>query len=210
MIRTFLFVILILISNSSISQEKNATTVFGQWHTTHGLDKFPCMDKKEEEYFKKLIQIHKIEEKISLLEDHRKSLKPNKRSPASVSPQSITKTNFICPPFRGVRNPYPQVLEFGKASTFEHIRITNSNMKILNGLNRNEAWPIHFSASKGYFEGKTTRGTPINIIPLEGEQNQNTRFVVQYLLWQDKTAPTLTLCYREDLHNQCNPYAPKR
>ena len=206
MIRTFLFVLLILVSNSSISQEKNATTAFGQWHTTHGLEKFPCMDKKEEEYFKKWTQIDKIEDKIVLLKNHRHVYKKQKRSLASVSPQKMTNTNYICPPFRGVRNPHPQVLEFGKASSFEHIRITNSDMKILNGLNKNESWPLHFDAKKGYFEGQTLRGTPINIIPLESEKHTQGRFVVQYLIWKDKTAPTLTLCYREDLHSQCNPY----
>lgn len=208
MIRTVLFVLLVLMSNTSISQEKNATSVFGKWHTTHGIEKFPCMDKKEEEYFKKLISIEKIEEKNSLLAEHRKSLRAKGRQIASISKHSpqLTKTNYICPPFRGVRNPHPQVLEFGKASTFEHIRLTTSNMEILNGLNRNESWPLKYVSQKGYFEGKTPRGTPVNIIPLQSESPQDTRFVVQYILWKDKTPPSLTLCYREDLHTQCNPY----
>lgn len=206
MVRTLIFLLLILSSNQTLAQQKNLNDVFGQWHTTHGLDKFPCMNKDEETYFTRLINVAKTEEKKQILAEHRNKVRPSSRMPAAI-PTTVTKSNFICPPFRGVRNPHPQVFDFGKASTFERIRLTESNMQIINGLNKNEQWPLNYNSQKGYFEGKTPRGTPTNIIPLTPPPGEKVRFVVQYLIWQDKTPPTLTLCYREDLHKQCNPYA---
>lgn len=208
MVRTILFVFLVFSSNS-IAQHKgiHLNDLFGQWHETHGLDKFPCMNKAEEQYFTRLITIAKNEEKKKILADHRRAVQPRSRMPASINPQSLTKANFICPPFRGVRNPHPQVRDFGTASTFERIRLSPTHMQILSGQSKNEKWPVHFNSGRGYFEGKTPRGTPTNIIPMTPPPGEQVRFIVQYLIWQDKTPPSLTLCYREDLHKQCNPYA---
>jgi len=182
------------------------TPAYGPWYTTHGLDKFPCMNEAETKYFTRWIGVSKNEERSAILADHRKQVAPGSRAPASVGPQGVISKNFICPPFRGVRNPYEQVVDFGKASTFERIRITDSQMQILNGLNQNEKWDLHYNSGKGYFEGQTKSGTPMNIIPLVPTGKDKVRFIMQYLVWKDKTPPTLTLCYREDLHNQCNPY----
>lgn len=206
MVRTLVFVLMFL-SSTSIAQQKGPSDPFGHWHTTHGLDKFPCMNEKEMQYFTRLINIAKIEEKKQILADHRKTVAPSGRRPASVSPAHITKSNYICPPFRGVRNPHPQVFEFGKASTFERIRLSDSGMEILNGINAKEKWPLRYNPNKGYFEGRTARGTATNIIPLIPDTRDPVRFLVQYMIWKDNTAPALTLCYREDLHHQCNPYA---
>jgi hypothetical protein len=204
--RTFVFLLLFL-SSHSIAQQKTVNEIYGQWHTTHGIDNFPCMNKPELEYFEKLINIEKNEQKKEILAQHRKQVRPSPRMPASVNPKAITKSNFICPPFRGVRNPHPQVYDFGKASTFERVRFSQKDMHILNGLSQNQKWPLHFNSQKGYFEGTTAVGTPMNIIPMVPPPGEKVRFVVQYLLWKDKTPPSLTLCYREDLHRQCNPYA---
>lgn len=206
MVRTLLFLCLVF-SGQSIAQQKTAGDIFGQWHETHGIDKFPCMNKSEEAYFTRLIQVQKNEEKKKILADHRKVVKPSPRMPAAISANSLSKGNFICPPFRGVRNPYPAVKDFGTAAQFERIHIQPQHMQIINGLSRDQKWPHQFHPQKGYFEGKTPRGTPTNIIPLVSDPSEPVRFVVQYLIWQDKTPPTLTLCYREDLHKQCNPYA---
>lgn len=206
MVRTLVFILMFL-SSTSIAQQKGPSDPFGQWHTTHGLDKFPCMNAKEMAYFTRLINVEKIEEKKQILADHRKTVKPSSRRPASIAPANIAKSNYICPPFRGVRNPHPQVFDFGKASTFERIHLSSTEMEILNGINVHEKWPLTYNVSKGYFEGQTPRGTMTNLIPIVPESGDPVRFVVQYMIWKDNTAPALTLCYREDLHKQCNPYA---
>lgn len=206
MVRTLTFILMFL-SSTSIAQQKGPSDPFGQWHTTHGIDKFPCMNSSEMEYFTRLINVSKIEEKKKILADHRKQVAPSSRAPASIAPTVISKANYVCPPFRGVRNPHPQVFDFGKASTFERIRLTQNKMQILNGLNANEQWPLQYNTSKGYYEGQTPRGTPTNLIPIISGGGSDVRFIVQYMIWKDNTAPALTLCYREDLHKQCNPYA---
>lgn len=205
MVRTIAFLLLFL-SSTSIAQQKKTVSSFGKWHETHGLDKFPCMNEKETKYFQRLISVERNDEKKKILAQHRRQVLPSSRMPASVQPQKMTKYNFICPPFRGVRNPYPQVKEFGKASTFERIHISDNSMSILNGLSHNQKWPTQYNTKKGYFEGKSQGGTPFNIIPMVPPSGENVRFIVQYLIWQDKTPPSLTICYREDLHKQCNPY----
>jgi hypothetical protein len=197
--------VLLLTSLHAFAGTKKPAKNFEPWYTTNGLEKFPCMNDAETAYFTRWINVSKNEEKTTILTEHRKQVKPG-RAPASVSANGIVSKNFICPPFRGVRNPYAQTVEFGKASSFERIRITNSEMQILNGLKKNERWNLHYDSAKGYFEGQTKNGTPTNIIPLVPGTREPVRFIMQYIVWQDKTPPTLTLCYREDLHNQCNPY----
>jgi hypothetical protein len=206
MSRLILAGFVILFSSSLFAGTAQKSKGWTPWYTTHGLDKFPCMNEKETQYFTRLINVKKNEERSTILADHRRRVKPSSRMPASVSPNSIISHKFICPPFRGVRNPYEQVIDFGKASTFERVKITDSKMQILNGLSKNERWDLHYNNSKGYFEGQTKNGTPMNIIPLVPPHHEKVRFLIHYLLWKDKTPPTLTLCYREDLHNQCNPY----
>ncbi len=206
MLRTLAFILMFL-SSTSIAQQKGPSDPFGQWHTTHGLDKFPCMNDAEMKYFTRLINVSKIEEKKKILADHRKSVAPGGRRPASIHPTRLAKSNYVCPPFRGVRNPHPQVFDFGKASLFERIRLSPTSMDILNGTNANEKWALQFDSAKGYYEGKTPRGTKTNLIPIIPESGGSVRFLVQYMIFNDNTAPALTLCYREDLHKQCNPYA---
>lgn len=206
MVRTLLFVIMIF-SGPSIAQQKTAGDMFGQWHETHGIDKFPCMNKTEEAYFTRLINIEKNEEKLKILADHRRTVQPSSRMPASVKVSNFSKHNYICPPFRGVRNPHPKILDFGTASLFERIRLQPRHMQIINGISHDQKWEHKFNSRKGYYEGKTPSGTPTNIIPLVPEAGDQVRFLVQYIIFKDKTPPALTLCYREDLHRQCNPYA---
>lgn len=197
--------LVLLYTHSSYAGGASIKKAFGAWHTTHGVEKFPCMDEKENQYFQRLITVHRSEERQKILADHRQQVKPSSRQPASVSPKALTSNNYVCPPFRGVRNPHPQVVEFGKAATVEHFKIAASSMTILDGTKKNEKWNLNYIPRKGYFEGATKKGTPINLIPLPSNE-KNPRFLVQYILWQDKTPPSLTLCYREDLHKQCNPY----
>jgi hypothetical protein len=203
-------VALILSSFFSISAhgdtKQPAKPKFDKWYETVSIDKFPCMNDKETEFLKRIVDMQKIEQRLVLLSDHRKQVQPSSRRPASVSPEKLHNQNFVCPPFKGVRNPYPQVIEFGNAAPFERIKLTDSFMEIINGKNKNEKWNISFNNSKGYYEGQNPRGTPINLIPMAPEKGKDVRFLVQYLLWKDKTPPSLTICYREDLHNQCNPY----
>lgn len=177
---------------------------YGKWYTTHTIEKFPCMNEKEIAFLKRITSIEKIEQKNLLLASHRKEVKPSARRPASIHPDKLTNKNFICPPFKGVKNPYPQAVEFGKAATFERIKLLPSHMQIINGLSKNQQWPLNYNPEKGYYEGQTSHGTPTNLIPVLS--GNDVRFMVQYILWQDKTPPSLTLCYREELHTQCNPY----
>lgn len=195
----------LFIFSFSAAASAGTPAAYEPWHTTHGLEKFPCMDELETAYFQRLINVTKNEEKTVILSEHRKSVKKQGRAPANVSPHRLISKQYICPPFRGVRNPYPGVHEFGTASPFELIKLTGSEMQILSGLKKNERWPLSFDSQKGYFQGQTKTGTPVNLIPLLPAQG-DVRFLIQYMVWQDKTPPSLTLCYRADLHQQCNPY----
>jgi len=194
---------LVISSAFADSSKKNA---WGQWHQTHGIEKFPCMNEKENEYFQRWIHVAHNDENKKIMAEHRKQVRPGSRVPASIKGEKIVSQRFVCPPFRGVRNPHPEIVEFGKAAQFEHIKITNSGMQILQGRERGKTWPLQYKSDKGYFEGSTPAGTPTNVIPLVPPTGEKVRFLVQYLIWKDKTPPVLTLCYREDLHNQCNPY----
>lgn len=202
MLRKSALAIALLISTTAFAADKHSF----KWFTTHSVEKFPCMNEKESQFLKRIVDMQKIEQKKTLLADHRKNVKPTPRHPASIHPEVVTNQRFICPPFKGVRNPYPQAVEFGKAAPFERFVITENTMNIINGLSKNEKWNMSYNSQKGYYEGETPRGTPTNLIPLSTDPKGSVRFFVQYLIWKDKTPPSLTLCYREDLHAQCNPY----
>jgi hypothetical protein len=210
-IHKFVFVIAAALTISSTAlagqkshSKKRSPIKFDKWYETVGLDKFPCMNEKETSFLKQIVD--RTVERKTLLSSHRKEVRPSSRAPASVKSNKINNHNFVCPPFKGVRNPYPEVVEFGKAAPFERIHVADTYVEVLNGKSKNEKWQMNFNNSKGYYEGQNPRGTPLNLIPLKPAKGEDVRFLVQYMVWKDGSAPALTICYREDLHNQCNPY----
>lgn len=204
--KTFTFLLIISVAHSTHSQTTQKYR-FKEWHTTHDIEKFPCMNEKETELFKKIKDASKVEERKKTVRQTTKAAVKEQRGIASTTTSFFDKSlnkRFVCPPFHFVRKPYPGTEAFGKTDMFERVKLTQSNLKIIDGLSRGQDWPITFKT--GYAEGKTGKGTPMRLTPLNPEEGTENRFLIQTIIWPNGSAPLLTLCYPEELHEQCNPY----
>lgn len=192
----------IIVAHSTHSKDSQQHR-FGEWHTTHDIEKFPCMNDKETEMFKKIKDGSKAEERKKTVRQTTKASQSRQVASATFFDKNLNK-RFVCPPFHFVRKPYPGKEAFGKTDMFERVKMVDGWFQVIDGLSHGQSWPLKFKG--GYAEGKTGKGTPVRLAPLNPEDGANARFMIQSIIWPNGSAPLLTLCYPEELHEQCNPY----